>query len=371
MAKLLLIDESTMLDRYQLEALDRSLKDIMCNAKPFGGKIIILAGDFRQCLPVVPRSNRAGTVGQCINHSHLWKHFSVYHLSENLRVSASGNPKLEEFDRWTLSIGNGNHLGDSVLIPSAMVTEIRPNTKEDSKSEESCMKKFCQKVFPSLERNLKIPGWLEGRTLLAPTNREVDSLNFVIQDMLSGKGITLQSADTLENPEDTFRFNTEYLNTLKPNGFPSHTLNLKPGMPLMLMRNINPRQGLCNGTRVIFDRCIENKLLQCTVVETKRVVLIPRITFIPKLLEYPFEWQRRQFPVRPAFAITINKSQGQTLKHAGVWLRGDVFTHGQLYVACSRVSTPDNLYFALMSENSSTPLTAKNVVYKEVLLNDV
>ena len=371
MAKLLLIDESTMLDRYQLEALDRSLKDLMSNSKPFGGKIIILAGDFRQCLPVVPGSNRAGTVSQCINHSHLWKHFSVYHLSENLRVRASGNSKLEDFDRWTLSIGNGENLNDSVTIPDAMVTEILPNTKENSKSEESCMKKFCQKVFPDLEKNLKISGWLEGRTLLAPTNREVDSLNSVIQDMLSGKGITLQSADTLENPEDTFRFNTEYLNTLKPNGFPSHILHLKPGMPLMLLRNINPRQGLCNGTRLIFDRCIQNKLLQCTVVETKRVVLIPRITFIPKLLEYPFEWQRRQFPVRPAFAITINKSQGQTLKHAGVWLRGDVFTHGQLYVACSRVSTPDNLYFALMRDSSSTPLTAKNVVFKEVLLNNI
>ena len=232
-----------------------------------------------------------------------------------------------------------------------------------------CMKKFCQKVFPELERNLTSPGWLEGRTLLAPTNREVDSLNSVIQGMLSGKGIILQSADTLENAQDSFRFNTEYLNTLKPNGFPPHILSLKPGMPLMLLRNINPRQGLCNGTRVTFDRCLENKLLQCTVVETKRVVLIPRITFIPKLLEYPFEWQRRQFPVRPAFAITINKSQGQTLRHAGIWLRGDVFTHGQLYVACSRVSTPDNLYFALMSEGNQATQTAKNVVFKEVLLS--
>ena len=140
-------------------------------------------------------------------------------------------------------------------------------------------------------------------------------------------------------------------------------------MPLMLLRNINPRQGLCNGTRVIFDRCIDNKLLQCRVVETDRVVLIPRITFIPKLNEYPFEWQRRQFPVRTAFAITINKSQGQTLKYAGVWLRGDVFTHGQLYVACSRVSSPENLRFALMRDPSKTQFTAANVVFKEVLLS--
>ena len=85
--------------------------------------------------------------------------------------------------------------------------------------------------------------------------------------------------------------------------------------------------------------------------------------------EYPFEWQRRQFPVRPAFGMTINKSQGQTLRHAGVWLRGDVFTHGRLYVACSRVGSPENLYFALMPDASTGQLLAKNVVYKEVLLD--
>ena len=137
----------------------------------------------------------------------------------------------------------------------------------------------------------------------------------------------------------------------------------------MILRNINPREGLCNGTRVIFEKCIENKLLQCRTVETGRVVLIPRITFIPKMNEYPFEWQRRQFPVRPAFAMTINKSQGQTLKHAGVWLRGDVFTHGQLYVACSRVSSPDSLHFALNCDASNPHNTAVNVVFREVLLS--
>ena len=141
-------------------------------------------------------------------------------------------------------------------------------------------------------------------------DNEVDTINDVMQGSLPGTGVKLSSADTLENPADAFRFNTEYLNTLKPNGFPQHMLDLKPGMPLMLLRNINPRQGLCNGTRLMFQRAINNKLLECRIVGSDRVVLIPRITFIPKPGEYPFEWQRRQFPV-------INKSQGQTLKNIG------------------------------------------------------
>ena len=370
MSRLLLIDEATMLDGFQLEALDRSLRDITGHRdQHFGGKIILLAGDFRQCLPVVPHANRAGTISHCINMSYLWQHFKVLTLTQNMRVMASGDPVLEEFDNWTLSIGNGLVPNGVVPIPERMVTKINPNTKTEPKNEEKSMKKFCQEIFPNLKENINTPGWLEGRTILAPTNKEVDAINGVMQDWLPDDGIKLHSADSLENPQDSFRFNTEYLNTLRPNGFPQHLLCLKPGIPLMLLRNINPRQGLCNGTRLIFDKCIDNKLLQCRIVETGRVVLIPRITFIPKLNEYPFEWQRRQFPVRTAFAMTINKSQGQTLKFAGIWLRTQVFTHGQLYVACSRVSSPNNLRFALMCEPNKQQCSADNIVYQEVLLS--
>ena len=262
-----------------------------------------------------------------------------------------------------------NHDG-RVSIPKSMFTKIIPNSKEYPKNEEISMKKFCEKVFPDLKNNLIVPGWLEGSAILAPTNREIDSLNSIIQERITGKGIVLLSADTLENPGDVLWFNTEYLNTLRPNGFPQHKLHLKPGMPLMVLRNINPRQGLCNGTRVIFDKCIGNKLLQCRIVETNEVVLIPRITFIPKANKYPFKWQQRQYPVSPAFAMTINKAQGHTLKQAGILLRGDVYTHGQLYVACSRVSDPDNLHFAIMEVSSENSLLVVNVVYEEVLLKN-
>ena len=255
MARLLLIDEATMLDRFQLEALDRSLRDLMGNHfQPFGGKIILLAGDFRQCLPVIPGASRAGTVSHSINKSTLWKHFQHFRLTENMRVRASGDPTLESFDQWTLSIGNGEVLNGAVPIPEEMITEIVENTKLEPKNEEISMKKFCKEVFPDLEKNIHLKGWLEGRTILAPTNKEVDALNDLMQDWLPESGIRLSSADTLENPQDAFRFNAEYLHTLRPNGFPLHILNLKPGMPLMLLRNINPRQGLCNGTRLIFDR---------------------------------------------------------------------------------------------------------------------
>jgi ATP-dependent DNA helicase PIF1 len=290
MAQLLLIDEATMLDRFQLESLDRTLRDLMGQPdQPFGGKILILAGDFRQCLPVVPGATRAGTVSHSINQSYLWKHFDILKLKENMRVRASGDPVLEAFDQWTLSIGNGTVMNDAVPIPPEMITEIVPNKPTEPWHEANSMKKFCRLIFPNIEDKIHTPGWLEGRSILAPTNKEVDSINDMMKDWLLGDVVKLSSADSLENPNDAFRYNTEYLNSLQPNGFPQHMLNLKPGMPLMLLRNLNPRQGLCNGTRMIFDKTINNKLLQCRIVGSERVVLIPRITFIPKVKEYPFE----------------------------------------------------------------------------------
>ena len=115
------------------------------------------------------------------------------------------------------------------------------------------------------------------------------------------------------NTYQKISFNIEYLNSLTPSGCPPHTLHLKRGMPLMLLRNLNPREGLCNGTKLIFMGTIDNKVLKCKVSGSDREVLIPRIMFIPKIgelgMNYP--WSRRQFPVKPAFAMTINKSQGK------------------------------------------------------------
>jgi ATP-dependent DNA helicase PIF1 len=87
---------------------------------------------------------------------------------------------------------------------------------------------------------------------------------------------------------------------------------------------------------------------------------------IPSDTNLPFDFERTQFPVRAAFCMTINKAQGQTLNFISVWLGDDsVFTHGQLYVALSRVSSLINIMIALNDENKLT----RNVVYKEIFEN--
>jgi len=91
------------------------------------------------------------------------------------------------------------------------------------------------------------------------------------------------------------------------------------------------------------------------------VLFIPRIPLSPTDAGLSFTLRRRQFPVRPAFAMTINKAQGETLQRVGVLLDEPVFTHGELYVAASRCGDPRNIAFFAHSGQIAI------VVYTEVL----
>ena len=133
MAKIIVWDEAPMNHRYQLEALDRTLKDLTGLDYPFGGKIVVLSGDFRQCLPVIPFANRAQVVDAALNRSPLWKFFTVMELRENMRVQLSMDPNTQGFDEFTLKIGNGEmdvvEDTDLIELPNEMCLRIKPNNQ--------------------------------------------------------------------------------------------------------------------------------------------------------------------------------------------------------------------------------------------------
>lgn len=131
-------------------------------------------------------------------------------------------------------------------------------------------------------------------------------------------------------------------------------------MPVILLRNLDPPK-LCNGTRLVVKKMMTN-IIEATIITgcgQGEDVFLPRIPLVPT--DLPFEFKRLQFPLRLSFAMSINKSQGQTLKVAGLQLEEPCFTHGQLYVGCSRVGSPNNLY--VYAPHNKT----KNIVYKEAL----
>ena len=139
----------------------------------------------------------------------------------------------------------------------------------------------------------------------------------------------------------------------------------------MLLRNLNISGGLCNGTRLIVQEVINDRLIKATIANGEgkgRTVLIPKVQTQPAdEHKFGFEWQRIQFPVRVAFAMTVHKSQGQTLNKVAVWLEEPCFGHGQLYVAASRVASPDNIRFFLKNSEGSPGYATRNVVYQELL----
>ncbi|MCP3663823.1 MAG: hypothetical protein GY696_15250, partial [Gammaproteobacteria bacterium] len=105
LSKMIVWDEAPMTHKFQLEALDRVFRDIANDDRPFAGKVIVLAGDFRQVLPVIPHGSRADILEASIKNSVLWNEFETLQLSQNMRVGL--NPELQHFDDWQLQLGNG------------------------------------------------------------------------------------------------------------------------------------------------------------------------------------------------------------------------------------------------------------------------
>ncbi|PNX85050.1 ATP-dependent DNA helicase PIF1, partial [Trifolium pratense] len=151
-------------------------------------------------------------------------------------------------------------------------------------------------------------------------------------------------------------------------GLPNHKLILKRGVPVILMKNIDLSSGLCNGTRLIVDELGVN-VIGARIITGNHVgdkVFIPRMNLVSSDGSIPVKFQRLQFPLSLCFAMTINKSQGQTLSHVGLYFPRPVFAHGQLYVAVSRVKSLNGLKVLIADDYGEWSTSTKNVVYSEV-----
>ncbi|GFX96457.1 ATP-dependent DNA helicase [Trichonephila clavipes] len=124
-----------------------------------------------------------------------------------------------------------------------------------------------QKVFPNIAQNYKNHQWLSTRAILAAKNIDVNTINFTIQHGIPSETTTYKSIDTVENQDEVVNYPTEFLNSLDLPGMPPHVLTLKIGVPIILLRNINPPR-LCNGTRLSVKKMMNN-VIEATILTGK------------------------------------------------------------------------------------------------------
>ncbi|CAN1189512.1 ATP-dependent DNA helicase PIF1 [Linum perenne] len=372
-ATLIVWDEAPMIHRLAFEAVDRTMCDIMNmplsgeNYLPFGGKVVLLGGDFRQFLPVVPNGSRADNINASLPRSYLWTFCTLLHLKINMRITNHAINTTPMFDgltfpNWVLAVGNGTlntqsnskstTSNDLITIPAQFLI---PPTNKPIES------------YQSLE-------YIKSRAIVSPTNVVVSEINDLLLAQIPTPAKIYFCADSLSPTKTNItaletEYPVEFLNSLSFNGIPEHKLELKPFTVVMLLRNINPSAGMCNGTRVLLTNLgqyiISGLIVNGTLEGT--TVAIPRIILDITDNRWPFTLRRRQFPIRVCYAMTINKSQGQTLDHVGIYLPKPVFSHGQLYVAVSRVRSADGLHILISNDQQNLPNQTKNIVYQDVL----
>ncbi|CAN1786121.1 ATP-dependent DNA helicase PIF1 [Linum perenne] len=255
----------------------------------------------------------------------------------------------------------------ATLLPDASTAHSRFKIPIEVHHTSTCMVKKGTELAEIIKATSLIV-WDEAPMIHRLSFEAVDRTICDIMDVpLSGPGDTLVPEGNA-SPSIETTYPPEFLNTLSFNGVPEHAITLKEYIPIMILRNLNPSLGLCNGTRVLITK-LGHHVLQGIVIGgffEGTMVAIPRIVLEITEHRWPFTLRRRQFPVRTCYAMTINKSQGQTMDCVGIYLPKPVFSHGQLYVAVSRVRSADGLHILIGDSGTNFDSTTKNMVYREI-----
>ncbi|KAF7807800.1 ATP-dependent DNA helicase PIF1-like [Senna tora] len=285
--------------------------------------------------------------------------------------SAQDLDELRSFSQWILDVGNGTVGGDNdgnqeIEIPDDLLIKEAADP----------IKEIVNTTYPSFLDNLDNIKYFQDRAILCPTLENVEAINNFMLSLLPGEEVTYLSSDSIcksdtnvQSLEDVYT--PDILNSIRCSGVPNHLLKLKVGAPIMLLRNLDISIGLCNGSRLIITQ-LGKHVLEARSISDSNVgqkIFIPRTVLTPSDSSLPFRFQRRQFPISLCFAMTINKSQGQSLSQVGLYLPKPVFTHGQLYVAISRVKSKKGLKIIICDRDGNINNKTTNVVFKEVFRN--
>lgn len=350
-ANLIIWDEAPMAHIATFNCVHETCQLACQNYLPFGGKSIILLGDFRQTCPIVRGSSRHETVEASIKSSPLWQLFQQFQLTTPIRQEA--DPHYAEF---VSSIGDGaGPIIDLSSLP--FVHDFHDLIKV---------------IYPT--HILRDPNQCVTRAILALTNHQVDIYNTAILNTIDEPAHTYFATDTLKEATDIGLAPPssilEYAAAHTFPGLPPFTLLLKTNTVCRLLRNLSIDRGLVKNTRVLITN-LGKHLITVRIINNQsniqnhhsEDILIPRITFSVKIPAFAHTLNRKQFPLAPCYATTFTSSQGLTLDYVGVDLIYPPFNHGQLYTALSRIRTHKDICLRLPPHSTST----YNITYHELL----
>ena len=340
-------------------------------------------GDCRQIGPVVKYGGMSETIAASLLHSHLWQRFEIFEFSENMRLTAlrSNTVSRDVFERESafaanlLTIGNGGHDDTHAQVISA-----------DSTQGIKVLRLPLIKATPSIQTAMDFihPGGvlsenLHKRMILAGTNKAVAEWNAAVQALNPNETTTYLASNMFDECDDPHGYirsmvTPSTLAKYESNQIPPHALNLKVGDVCIILRTLRLQETVATNTMVKIlplGPDSSGKTLKIQVLNSSRTFLLPRIRFKCKLrFNTSYTLHRIQFPLRLAYSLTFNKSQGQTLDKVVMDLRMPVFSHGLLYVGNSRVQSSNDLLYLLKEEDiTDTVPTTANVVYPQLLLN--
>ncbi|XP_046808269.1 ATP-dependent DNA helicase PIF1-like [Lucilia cuprina] len=233
-ASLIMIDEISMCPLHALKLIDRLLRDLSTNANRntlFGGKTILLCGDFRQILPVIPHSSRTTLIENSVTS---WSEFAMFHrvtLTHNMRAL----PHEIEFINFLNLLGNGDiktlpQFEDVIEIPRNLVGNAA-NIIED--------------MFGNIPENISMFRNFKSCNI-STKNEDCYIINAEILNLIPGEEKAFYSVDKLicDDIREANNYPTEYLNSLNVSGLPPHKLVLKENSIVLLIRNFNTKNGL-------------------------------------------------------------------------------------------------------------------------------
>jgi len=372
----IIIDEISALHKNAFAFIDRQMKAAMAfplKTYPFGGKVVVTGGDWKQLMPVEKRAGPLDQLNASVKFSEIFRDFETIRLTTNMRVAVGE----QEFVSFLRNVGNGlNYIDDTefVEMPDENITALPIDNLISFCSDERWLANSLSHGFD-----------LCSSAILSPTNATVDYINNeILKKMPTDEFIYVGSDFVIgEGPLDRLSVHIsdtciEQIHEMNPPRMPPYKLHLKVGCIVICLKNIDISNGLCNGTRL---QVVEMKtdILKCRRIALGRsgrgqqgdmsTVILPRMTFEfgngPSDLCVHFK--RIQFPVKLAFGMTINKAQGQTLNKVGIALhQGSVFSHGQLYTALSRVRKFSSLKLTT-GKRSRYAKWVRNIVQKEIL----